>query len=133
LPSEAVRYLSVTDVLLIHRDTLEREGGIEGVRDLGLLESAVATPRQQLFGVELHPGLAAKAAAYLFHIAMNHPFYDGNKRAAAMAALVFLDVNGADRLPEPDDLERATLGVAAGEIPKPELVAWMRRHTGSRA
>lgn len=130
MPSEAVRYLSAADVLLLHRDTLEHEGGIEGVRDMGLLDSAVATPRQQLFGVETHPGLAAKAAAYLYHIAMNHPFFDGNKRAAAMAALVFLQVDGAQRLPEPDDLEEATLGVAAGQISKTELIAWMQKRAG---
>jgi len=130
LPSEAVRYLSAADVLLIHRDTLEHEGGIEGVRDMGLLESAVATPRQQLFGVELHPGMATKAAAYLYHIAMNHPFFDGNKRAAALAALVFLQVNGAQRLPKPDDLEEATQGVAAGQISKTALVEWMQERAG---
>ncbi len=116
-------------MLQIHRDTIEHEGGIDGVRDLGLLESAVATPRQQLFGVEMHLGLAAKAAAYLYHIAMNHAFFDGNKRAAAMAALVFLQVNGAPKLPEPDELEQVTLSVAAGEISKAELTAWMRART----
>ena len=87
MPSDTIRYLSAADVLLIHRDTLEHEGGIEGVRDMGLLESAVATPRQKLYGVDLHPGLATKAAAYLYHIAMNRPFFDGNKRTAALAAL----------------------------------------------
>ena len=113
-------------MLLIQRDTLEHEGGIEGVRDMGLLESAVATPRQKLFGVDLHPSLADKAAAYLYHIAMNHAFFDGKKRAAAMSALVFLHVNGVQRLPEPSALEEATLGVAAGEISKTTLVAWMK-------
>ena len=131
MPSEALRYLSAADVLLIHRDTLEHEGGIDGIRDMGLLESAVAMPRQQLYGVELHPGLAAKAAAYLYHVvAMNHPFFDGNKRAAALAELVFLRVNGAKRLPKPDDLEEATLGVAAGQFSKTELVEWMQERAG---
>ncbi len=125
MPSETVRYLSTADVLLIHRDTLEHEGGLEGVRDMGLLESAVGTPRQQFSGIDLHPGLAAKAAAYLYHLAKNHPFFDGNKRVAAMAALVFLHANGAKRLPKPNDLEKATLGVAAGAISKADLVAWM--------
>jgi len=129
LPSNPVHYLSAADVLLIQRDTLEHEGGIEGVRDMGLLESAVATPRQQMYGVELHPGLATKAAAYLYHIAMNHAFFDGNKRAAAMSALVFLQSNGVSRLPDPDDLEVTTLGVAAGRISKPELTEWMKERT----
>jgi len=130
LPSEADRFLSAADVLLIHRDTIEREGGIQGVRDLGLLDSAVATPRQKIYGIELHQGLAAKAAAYLYHVAMNRPFIDGNKRAAAMAALVFLQVNGATRLPKPDDMEEATLGVAAGQLSKAELTAWMQERAG---
>jgi death-on-curing protein len=129
LPSETVRFLSTADVLLIHRDTLEHEGGIEGVRDMGLLESAVTMPRQQFTGFDLHPSLAAKAAAYLYHIAKNHPFFDGNKRVAAMAALVFLHVNGATRLPKPSDLEEATLGVAAGQLSKAELVEWMQERT----
>jgi len=117
-------------VLSLHQDTLAREGGSAGIRDMGLLESAVATPRQELFGVVLHPDLASKAAAYLYHIVCNHPFVDGNKRAGAMAALVFLHVNDAPRLPAPDELERATLDVAAGQMSKPDLVAWMQARVG---
>ena len=88
MPTE-IRFLSVDDVLAIHEDTMEHEGGLAGVRDPGLLESAVLMPQQQFGGQYLHAGLGAMAAAYLFHIAQNHPFNDGNKRAAAMAALVF--------------------------------------------
>ena len=130
MPSRPIRYLGAADVLRIHQDTLEHEGGIAGIRDMGLLESAVATPRQELFGVVLHPDLASKAAAYLYHIASNHPFLDGNKRAAAMTALVFLHVNGAQRLPEPGELEEATLAVAAGRMSKAELVHWMHARVG---
>ena len=126
MPSEAICYLSAADVLVIHRDTIEHEGGIEGVRDMGLLDSAVAMPRQRLSGVELHVGPAAKAAGYLHPIALIRPFFDGNKRAAAMAALVFLQVNGATRLPQPHDLEEATLGVAAGDVSKKDLTEWMK-------
>ena len=129
MPSSPVRYLSAGDVLLIQRDTLEHEGGIEGACDMGLLDAAVATPRQRMCGIELHPGLAVKAAAYLHHIAMNHAFFDGNKRAAAMSALVFLRSNGVSRLPDPDELEATTLGVAAGRISKTELIEWMKEHT----
>ncbi|MHC4941164.1 MAG: hypothetical protein ACYTHK_19690 [Planctomycetota bacterium] len=63
-------------------------------------------------------------------IARNHPFLHGNKRAAAMAALAFLHANGAARLPEPDDVEQATIAVAAGEMSKPDAIAWMRTHAG---
>lgn len=115
------------DVLLIQQDTIQTEGGGRGVRDLGLLEAAVMTPKQTFGGQFLHDGLAAMAAAYLFHIAMNHPFVDGNKRAAAMSALVFLDVNGVALLPDPKQLELTTLAVASGDMSKEDLIAWFRK------
>lgn len=124
--SPRTQFLSVDDVLAIHENTIAVEGGAPGLRDPGLLESAVLMPQQQFGGQFLHEGLAAMAAAYLFHIAQNHAFYDGNKRAAALAALVFLQVNGVDDLPVPEELESATLSVAAGEMSKADLTAWMR-------
>lgn len=125
-----IRFLGVDDVLAIHADTIEREGGSPGVRDPGLLESAVLMPQQRFDGEYLHPGLPQMAAAYLFHIAQNHAFHDGNKRTAVLAALVFLTVNGVDSLPEPDDLERVTLAVAAGKVDKKELTDWWRARLG---
>ena len=125
--SVAIRFLSVEDVLAIHEDTIEHEGGMTGVRDPGLLESAVMMPQQRFDGQYLHNGLAAMAAAYLFHIAQNHPFHDGNKRAAVLAALVFLDVNGATSLPESQALEAMTFAVASGNATKDELTDWMHQ------
>jgi len=122
------RFLSVDDVLAVHQDTMEQEGGLGGIREPGLLESAVLMPQQQFGGRYLHNGLAAMAAAYLFHIAQNHPFNDGNKRTAVMAALVFLDVNRVATLPPPDELEAITLSVAAGRTSKEALTEWMRQH-----
>lgn len=119
-------FLSVENVLQIHEDTLAIEGGSRGIRDLGLLESAVAMPRQQFGGEYLHDGIAGMAAAYLFHIASNHPFVDGNKRAAALAELVFLDINQIDPLPDPDATELVTLEVARGERGKESLTEWFR-------
>ena len=129
MPAE-IRFLSVDDVLAIQEDTIRHEGGPPGLRDPGLLESAVTMPRQSISGEYLHPDLAAMAAAYLYHLAQNYPFHDGNKRAGAMAALVFLHVNGVERLPGPEELERTTIGVAAGEIPKAELTDWFRGAIG---
>ena len=123
------RFLNVDDVLAIHQDTIKHEGGRAGLRDPGLLESAVTMPQQQFEGIYLHPSLAAMAAAYLFHIAANHPFVDGNKRTAVLAALVFLDVNGVKRLPPPKPLEKVTLA-AAGEMGKSALTDWMSRRVG---
>lgn len=90
-------------------------------------------PQQQFDGVWLHPDLAAMAAAYLFHIARNHPFIDGNKRAAAMAAFVFLDVKGIELTATPTELEETVLAVASGDMGKTELTSWMGRHTTVRA
>jgi len=126
-PSIPIRFLSVENVLQLQQDTIERDGGGRGVRDLGLLSAAVMTPMQTFGGEILHTDLPTIAAAYLFHIAQNHPFVDGNKRAAAMAALVFLDLNGVSTLPDPERLEQVTLAVASGNMPKPELIEWFRR------
>lgn len=128
--AETIQFLSVEDVLQIHEDTIANEGGSAGLRDLGLLEAAVMMPRQQFSGDYLHDGIAVMAAAYLFHVASNHPFIDGNKRAAAMSALVFLDANGIDSLPDPDLMTQTTLGVASGTTSKSELTKWMRTQLG---
>jgi len=87
-------FLTVDEVQELHDDQLRRFGGSAGVRDLGALESAVATPASTFDGEFLHVDLFHMAAAYAFHIAENQPFVDGNKRAALNAALVFLDING---------------------------------------
>ena len=87
-------FLSVDDVLELHRRGINEHGGDSGVRDLALLESAVATPQAGFGGEYAHPTLWLMAAAYAFHIAENQPFVDGNKRAAIAAALYFLALNG---------------------------------------
>lgn len=122
----SIRFLSVDDVLAIHEDTIAHEGGLAGLREPGLLESAVLMPQQQFAGEYLHDGLPAMAAAYLFHIAQNHAFHDGNKRTAVLAALVFLAVNRVKTLPDPDALEEKALAVAASRCGKDELTSWMR-------
>lgn len=127
---EPVRFLSVEDVLTIHEDTIAVEGGAGGLRDPGLLESAVLMPQQRFGGELLHPDPASMAAAYLFHIAQNHPFHDGNKRTAVLAALVFLTTNGVRPLPEPDELEEVTMAVASSRIGKRELATWIRKRIG---
>jgi len=125
-------FLSVEDILCIHAGTITKEGGLGGVRDYGLLESAIMLPQQRIAGRHLHRGLAAMAAAYLYHLAQNHPFQDGNKRAGVIAAFVFLDVNGVDLKATQDELERTVLSVASGQMSKRSLTAWMRKHTRRR-
>ncbi|MFO0784335.1 MAG: type II toxin-antitoxin system death-on-curing family toxin [Phycisphaerales bacterium] len=127
--STSRRFLSVEDVTQIHLDTLRHEGGLSGTRDHGLLESAVMMPRQQFDGSYLHRTLAEQAAAYLFHICANHPFNDGNKRAAVLASLVFLRVNGVTQLPDPSELEELTMKCAAGELTKAQVTTFFRKRT----
>jgi death-on-curing protein len=129
---EAITFLNVDDVLLLHADTIDTDGGSHGVRDHGLLDAAVAMPRQQFSGQFLHEDLAAMAAAYFFHIAQNHPFVDGNKRAEVMSALAFLRANNVELAMAPQELEATTLKVAAGELTKEKLTKWLRGQVGKR-
>jgi death-on-curing protein len=117
-------WLNQEIILAIHTQLLARFGGLEGLRDEGLLESALARPNQMIsFGA---PSLFDMAAAYAHGIAKNHPFLDGNKRAAFMAAYTFLGINGF-RLDAPE--EQAVLqthALAAGEIDANEFSAWLK-------
>lgn len=127
-PRGLPRFLDVDNVLEIHAQTLELEGGLAGVRDFGTLESAVRTPQQVFGGAFLHPDLASMAAAYLYHLAMNHPFLDGNKRAAAMSSLAFLRWNSVRLVPGHLPMTNVTLAVASGESDKQRLTVWFREH-----
>ena len=120
-------FLDVEDVIEIHATQLEVYGGSAGLRDRGLLESAVAQPQASFGGELAHDGLFAMAAAYLFHLVRNHPFVDGNKRAGLLSALVFLDVNGISIDHASDALYDLTMGVAEGRIDKPAIAAELER------
>ena len=105
-------FLTLDDVLLIHDEQLGAYGGIHGIRDQGLLESAVMMPQASFGGEYLHKNLFEMAAAYAFHIAENQPFLDGNKRTALVSALVFLDINGFVILDEDMKLYDAMIAIA---------------------
>ena len=114
-----------TDIVLdIHAEQLAIFGGGDGVRDLGLLESALARPLNKFAYGETD--LAALAAAYAFGIARNHPFVDGNKRAAFGSMIVFLGLNDIDLDVPPEDATAIVLEVAAGEIDEDGLTRWLR-------
>ncbi len=123
-------FLTVEDVLEIHESQLERFGGGAGIRDLGLLESAVAQPQASFGGEYVHGDIFEMAAAYLFHIVNNHAFVDGNKRTGLLAALVFLDTNGVALTEDSEFLYDLTLGIAEGRIPKSD-VGYRLRHLAS--
>ena len=118
------RFLAVDDVNRLHDLTINRQGGSLGIRDSAMLDAAVSMPMQSFGGQYLHEGIAAMAAAYLFHICQAHAYVDGNKRTAVLSALAFLTVNDAGPLPSPVELERVTMAVARGELSKGELVQW---------
>jgi death on curing protein len=114
-------FLTLAEVLLLHEDQVERFGGSTGVRDLGLLESALAQPSASFGGEFLHPTIAAQAAAYLFHIAKNHPFVDGNKRTAFAVMDAFLRFNGYILPLLNEQTYELVLQVAQSDISKEEL------------
>jgi death-on-curing protein len=111
-------FLSLDEVLQIHRWQIEQFGGSDGVLDAGLLESAIAMPAQAFGGEFIHTNLAEMAAAYLFHIVKNHPFADGNKRTGMHCALIFLDLNGYELDVPVDEAEALVIAVATGSADK---------------
>ena len=121
-------FLTRDEVLAQHADQLRRYGGSPGLRDEGLLRSALAQPEAQFGGQWLHADLPAMAAAYAFHLAQNHPFVDGNKRVAAACMLVFLAVNGLRLVAPAGSLANQILALASGELSKEQLADWLRRH-----
>lgn len=128
-----VAFLTLDEVLALHADQIERYGGRPGIRDVGLLQSALGAPSATFDGRFLHEGLHEMAAAYLFHIVRNHPFIDGNKRAGLMAVLAFLGLNSHRLNAGPRDVERIVLGVASGEVSKAEAAVFLQRHLRPRS
>jgi death-on-curing protein len=126
MSSHSVLFLSVDEVKTLHADLIATYGGLAGIRDEGLLIAAVMMPQQAFGGSLLHEDVPAMAAAYLFHLAKNHPFLDGNKRIALGAALAFLHANGWRTIPDQHSMADLTLAVAAGQLSKDDLTAWLR-------
>ncbi|HVH29237.1 MAG TPA: type II toxin-antitoxin system death-on-curing family toxin [Vicinamibacterales bacterium] len=122
-----VGYLSVSQVMALHADQLRLYGGAAGVRDKGALESALARPAMTFGGEDLYEDIASKAAAMMHSLALNHPFVDGNKRVAAQAAIVFVELNGWEFLATPAELVEITLAVAEGKVAIEALAIWFRQ------
>ena len=123
---------TVSAVKAIHAEVLAAHGGMAGLRDEALLESAVAAPQATMFGKPLLEDPIEVASAYLFYLCNNHPFMDGNKRVALATCLVFLSENGllpTEQL-DPDTWERLTLDVASGQLDRAETAARLRTLLG---
>ena len=132
MPRRELRHLSAEAVLAIHAEVLAAHGGMAGLRDRGLLESAVAAPQASFGGKPLISDPIEVAAAYLFYLCRNHPFADGNKRTALAAALVFLQVNGRlpdARLPQRnlEDWEALVLEIAASKVDRERATKGLRK------
>jgi len=123
-----MRYLTLGEVVALHRAVLEISGGASGIRDLGALESALAQPRASFGGTDLHTSLHAKAAALGLSLALNHPFLDGNKRVAHAAMEAFLMLNGSEIAATVDEQERLMLDLAAGRVTREQLANWLEQH-----
>ena len=122
------RFLSVEEILELHERLVERFGGSHGLRDLGMLESAVAMPHAGFGDSYLHEDIFEMAAAYLFHVVMNHPFVDGNKRTGTHAALVFLADNGLAVTLSQDEKYDLVIGVCEGTVTKRALASAFREN-----
>ncbi len=120
-------FLDIDRVMRTHRSLIEYYGGSEGVRDIGLLHSAIAMPQASFGGHSLHEDLFEMAAAYLYHIVQNHPFIDGNKRTGAATAIIFLAMNDIEIEADEDGLVELTLAVAKGEIGKSQIAEYFRK------
>ena len=119
-------FLSYDQVRLIHDRMISEYGGAEGLREPGLLESAVAMPLSQYEGHFLHKDIASMTGAYLFHLCRNHPFVDGNKRTALASALLFAMVNGYQVKASDNELEELTCRTADSEKSKDEVIGFFR-------
>jgi death-on-curing protein len=123
-------FLDLDRTLRIHRSLIETYGGTLGVRDIGLLHSAIAMPQASFGGEFLHRDLFEMAAAYLYHITQNHPFLDGNKRTGAATAIVFLAMNDVDLRADEEALIELTLAVAEGQAGKQQIADLFRSLAG---
>lgn len=122
-------FITIQEMIDDHTVIIQKYGGIDGIRDIGLLASALDMPKARMFGEYLHPTIFDKAAAYLFHMICNHPFVDGNKRTGTMAALTFLRQNRIYiEFTEEQALalEELVVSTADGKVTKEEIAAFFR-------
>lgn len=121
-----MKYLTPAQVLFIHDRLLEEMGGKPGIRDLGMLKSALARPKATFDRKALYPGLFARASALMESLINNHPFLDGNKRTGISTAGIFLQINGWRLVATSDELESVTLQIAKKELTREELAGWLK-------
>ena len=121
-------YFDEETVIALHDALVDKTGGSEGVRDMGLLESAVNAPFQSFGGYDVYPDIEHKAARLTYGLVQNHAFIDSNKRIAAHVMLVYLKVNGVTLTYTQEELQDIFLGLAASEVTFDDLVSWIMNH-----
>lgn len=124
-----MKYLSAEDILVIHSEIVDETGGLHGVRDVNLLDSAAHRARTSFGGRELYKTVFEKAAAYFHSLAMNHVFLDGNKRTAVTTAARFLDLNGYELQASNKELESFALRVVIKKLEIKEIAKWLKKHS----
>ncbi|MBL8135061.1 MAG: type II toxin-antitoxin system death-on-curing family toxin [Acidobacteria bacterium] len=127
-----MRYLTLGEVVALHRALVAASGGADGLRDFGALESALAQPKATFDGRDLYPTAIEKASALAYSLTMNHPFVDGNKRIAHASMAVFLELNGFALSATVDEQEQLMLKLAAGQVSRVELSTWLESHVRAR-
>ena len=125
-PGNHIYHLTVANVLEIHSEAISQFGGSDGIREMALLESAVAAPQASFGGESVYTDLLEVAAAYLFFLCRNHPFVDGNKRAALGSCIVFLRLNGIEPQSDSQSWEDLTLDVAASRLDRDQTTQRLR-------
>ncbi|MBI3378122.1 MAG: type II toxin-antitoxin system death-on-curing family toxin [Nitrospirae bacterium] len=124
-----MKYLTAEQVLFIHSRLIDETGGSHGIRDLGLLQSAVARPMATFGGEDLYPNIFQKAAALMESLVKNHPFIDGNKRTAISSTGLFLRINGFNLETSQKELEDFTLNMATGKASVTDTAKWFKRYS----
>ncbi|MGD2178933.1 MAG: type II toxin-antitoxin system death-on-curing family toxin [Anaerolineae bacterium] len=124
-----MEYLTLEEVYLLHERVIQLTGGSSGLRDPGLLESAVARPQASFDGEELYPDLWTKAAALMQSLIKNHPFVDGNKRTAVTATAIFLELNHRRLTASNDEVLRFAVQMAREQAELEEIAAWLQTHS----
>lgn len=124
-----MNYLSLEHLLEIHTIVISETGGSDGLRDLGRLESVIATQTQNVFGEELYATIHEKAAAIVRGVIADHPFTDGNKRTAFLSGLTFLTINGHTLTAKNGEIEDFAVKIATEHLDIPKIALWLKSHT----
>jgi death-on-curing protein len=124
-----VRYLTPQNVIQIHHEIIDETGGLHGIRDVGLVESAVERPKAAFGGKDLYPNIFSKAAAITHSLLLNHPFIDGNKRTAAVAMIEFLQINNKDLKAEQKEIVDFALWIENKKPTIEQIANWIKKHT----